>query len=1094
MTTLALQLSTKLQDTLYAGAGTHNGIYAYAVYWDASGTRHLTQLVDNGAATAALSGGTASIDLPQMSGGKIYFLIQDRDPSDTSTDISTAITTESQISSASATTLNYRYDSFEFTLSGTTGDAGNLTSVNGFGLPMELAVGSQSASYKISGAAMFSALSGTASGVSSTFASVGGALDGLGRMINAPAGDSTAFPASDWSAYVEGFKTSEPGLIVSGLFNGAPDANNAWHNAGYFAYTLTWDPTHANIDGTTGTFWLSPTDQSQIKGYIQITPAELENSIYQTLGTAYVYQNKTDASPYTIAYSGTDAMNVGANNQWGEVLTQFVTGFSAGYFGALGTPLNSGVTTPVHLNNSINWDPTYAFGNNVNYGAAAHFWDHYSAVFYANSNSYGSNYSDNVMSQYDQGGPLISLYDAATSTNVSTINLTLYDLFDATDVPAGYVTPTINNYIAGPYTPVSATTSGANISLSFSDGYVVLDESDTAVTLRFQTAAGVWQEVMLSSANNTNGNTLWDTWTIVNNNGTWSANGANAGQPAGSINITNPPLPDGGTGWYQIVVQNTAATTVKTYNLYVSASGGSFSATAPAIDGLAHIGSATASNLAIAFFNGSGSSLNPALLTDLTLSTNATAFANLHNGYVQPFAPVVGDMSSGAFAALGGQTLNSTAAPVAMTAAATGSGQLAFSWSGSDPSNWWSAADNASHGGLAPPVAHYTNRVGAQNTALVSVAETDGSYNTQLFSLVDIDGLWFTPTLKLGNGTYTAQMTEYLPGGITPAYQMAPTSAQVTFTVNIPTLGLSASGAALELDTTVAPGVNGNWIRFSASASGSTLPKDSTLLLYATDALGNLVGRDGHTGAGVTLADATLGKIGVIVSDSGQLLFSGLQQLHLAAGLQLHFAVESGNGSVDMSPMTMVTAGSDGTAHIIVGGMVLTAQTLNDLTDAAQLAQTQNETDLPLLYLTHGETLSLDISGSGANTNTLGFVHMETDGAGHYSVGGVAYGDTDAFRAAVLANFDGGTTFVRGGETAFSASWTVAGTDGFYAPVLLTPHGDVLVVGHAHAGGYEYIRMYGENTFAFEDVTAARGSDFDYNDLAMRITPLAPVV
>ena len=30
--------------------------------------------------------------------------------------------------------------------------------------------------------------------------------------------------------------------------------------------------------------------------------------------------------------------------------------------------------------------------------------------------------------------------------------------------------------------------------------------------------------------------------------------------------------------------------------------------------------------------------------------------------------------------------------------------------------------------------------------------------------------------------------------------------------------------------------------------------------------------------------------------------------------------------------------------------------------------------------------------------------------------------------------------------------------------------------------------MYGENTFGFEDLTHAQGSDFDYNDMVMRIS------
>jgi hypothetical protein len=33
--------------------------------------------------------------------------------------------------------------------------------------------------------------------------------------------------------------------------------------------------------------------------------------------------------------------------------------------------------------------------------------------------------------------------------------------------------------------------------------------------------------------------------------------------------------------------------------------------------------------------------------------------------------------------------------------------------------------------------------------------------------------------------------------------------------------------------------------------------------------------------------------------------------------------------------------------------------------------------------------------------------------------------------------------------------------------------------------------MYGENTFGFEDLSHLQGSDFDYNDMVMRITAVA---
>lgn len=39
----------------------------------------------------------------------------------------------------------------------------------------------------------------------------------------------------------------------------------------------------------------------------------------------------------------------------------------------------------------------------------------------------------------------------------------------------------------------------------------------------------------------------------------------------------------------------------------------------------------------------------------------------------------------------------------------------------------------------------------------------------------------------------------------------------------------------------------------------------------------------------------------------------------------------------------------------------------------------------------------------------------------------------------------------------------------------------------ANVDGHEHIRMYGENVFGFEDLRAGQRSDFDYNDMIMKV-------
>jgi hypothetical protein len=373
---------------------------------------------------------------------------------------------------------------------------------------------------------------------------------------------------------------------LSGQFNGAPDAGGVWHNGGYFAYQLRWDGTN---------FWLDPLQSSQIEGHIQLTPTALQNSIYSTLGTANIYADPADP-PYLAG------MNTGANNQWGKVLSEFLTGFTGGFYLNHATSPNSQVTGLVDLNQNLNWDPNYAFTPltpRVTYQTS----DPYSQIFYAHSNSYGSGYSDALMSQYAVGGPLISVYDPVLQTNVRHINLTIYS--DG-EMPQGYVEPAIHNYIApGPngYDLPNPANIATNITLNFASNVAenagVVPDRTATITLNILTSdAGgtpTWSTVTF------NGDTagsfgLWQNWNIKydSTNNSYSAVpfSTPVSQPAGTMLINQIPVPAGenSISWYQIGVGN------KTFNLYVTTSSGQFENPnyagqqgALAVDGLATV-------------------------------------------------------------------------------------------------------------------------------------------------------------------------------------------------------------------------------------------------------------------------------------------------------------------------------------------------------------------------------------------------------------------------------------------------------------------------------------------------------------------------
>ena len=78
------------------------------------------------------------------------------------------------------------------------------------------------------------------------------------------------YPESAWQPYITALENTAVanGIIITGQFNGAADAEGIWHNGGYYAYRLQWDQ-------QADAFWLVPlggTDAgSQVKGDIKLT-------------------------------------------------------------------------------------------------------------------------------------------------------------------------------------------------------------------------------------------------------------------------------------------------------------------------------------------------------------------------------------------------------------------------------------------------------------------------------------------------------------------------------------------------------------------------------------------------------------------------------------------------------------------------------------------------------------------------------------------------------------------------------------------------------------------------------------------------------
>lgn len=1208
MTTLTVNLSSTLQTTL-----DQPGVGVWAVYFN-GGSVYSTEI--------DASAGTAAIDLPgNLNGGKVYLLIQSVDSGGIAPLTFGAggiIQQESDINWQNATSYDFRYDSLELSLLGQAGDAGNLTDVNGFGIPMSVQISypngaaSQTRGYAVNGSSVFNDVD-AASSSQAVYTYTQGPLAGTNRMAASPttavSNSLPGYAASDWNAYVGSLGdavaagTTNP-VRIAGYFNGAPSVEwinyngtaysyNEYHNPGFYSYTASY----AN-----GTFTFTPAANSQIQGVISISAADLENSIYSTLGNATI-TDPTTGLPYQFsANSGGTAvfnpyMNTGANDQWGAFFVPLLTGFIGGYLGGTTTAQNALLgSSSISLSQNWNFDPTFAFGGKIaagqpgavtpwswsgSYGTGVSY-DPYAEIFFNNTNSYGNGYSDSLMSQFQQGGPLVptgytgtlgnnpfSTTNGSSTVTVTDANASGYDVGDLVSFAGAAVvggltlagTYTIVSVGAGSYTitassPATATATGGGSTVTFqkdvdSITLTLFDDNETApsgqtlpdvqgytATLIYDTSAGPFvaplestgapnlslvlnfglgqmrldpaATVQIGFYTGTSGGvaqfdyvdlpssssqSLYQTW--VYSNGVFVASGGAAA--SGSIlNVNGLPY-DTGINWYQIVVTNSSAT--RTYNLYANAvagtgvlnpyydQGGVNQAGSLALDGLAQIPAATlpvtqqyTTSLQIAAFNGGTMSMDPLLLSWIT---DSSIYSSTPGIWMTPATPVLGTLTGtdDAFANWGGSTIAGT--PNAALNDVT-SGSLAIGWYGSDQTwiGYNASVSNNVIGG-------YTNKVMGLDVALVSFSSASGfTAHNPIVVNADIDGKWTSAAAQFGNGTYQAVMTEYQASDTDYSTPVALTSAPLTFTVNMAELAFAHTGGSfIQLDGS-SGNAAGNWVRLASTSS--TMP-NGTLLVYATDLDGNLVGRDGETGAGVTFDEAVLAHIGSVATDGGAMLFRGLQSVYLPVGQQLHFAVQTGNDVIQKLPNVLVTGDDTLTVKVTgtFGTLNLTAEVDNTLSATATSAASQRQYDEPWVFLSQGQQATVDIAGSAHNINTIHFVRLDVDRGGNWSVGGVAYGNTDAFRSAVHDNWDAGFASTGGrGNFQDHFSWTASSGTGFYAPVLVTEGGDIFVIGKANTDGRDHIRLFGENVFGFEDLRADQHSDFDYNDLVMKLSVL----
>ncbi|MBV8191423.1 MAG: hypothetical protein JO339_29575 [Alphaproteobacteria bacterium] len=1062
-----------LSSTLLNELKNQSGVYAYAFAFNAGGSLiSSTTLISNGVVQpqANFSFALTNSTNPTVNGGNVVIALQQL-PTGLTPLINNVSAIGDVLNTANATTENYRYDAIEFTLLGQATDAADLTNVVQFGSTMQLSVPysnapTQTRSYNVTGNALVSELVNTLSPPNSQnypwspASPLTGQREVLGLANNVS--PNPLNQPSNWTTYVTGFEalasgTSSP-VYIANYFNGAGGSSGGPASLCYFQ--VQYDST--TNAGQGGTFWLVPVDLSgvnvaQTPYTIGITANELESNIVAQTGQLSVYtaargnlvQTYTSFTP---------------NNAYGDVAKYFVAGFDAGFFGGAAKSINPDDPSNYSLSQTWNWSAPYAYeANGLNYGytnsigTGSGYYDPFANYFFQNTNAYGYSYSD-LISNGGGVNPLVSLWDSGTNANVGNINVTLYDY---SDTPSGYTAPQLN-YVPAAVQNSDTLAPGLELLFDLSlNGGAAAPVNGTPITFRVYAPNDPSHDAQgfINFALPDSGGGAYNYYyQLTGSSGSWNAlNPTNPGGQAGFFAINGIPVVQPGTsnwGWYQLVLGQAGQPGYKAFNLYVQTDGTNI--TNALVDGgaAAQVITTAAGQAKFAMVSGGNITYDPQWWTSSSPAT-AVPPQNLP-------APLVGNIAT-----------DDSFVPF-LDVSKVDRGEAAFSWS---------------------PASSGANRVVGGYYVKLNLANRDHSdwIMMPLVTQSPIDGDWKTAlSAQFGNGDYSAFMSQYKlkdPGLTTP---VVASTVESDFTVKLDRLTLvtADAGTALGLD----PGsstTKGNWIQLQAVHS--SLP-NGTLLAYATDANDKLVDRtDGHTGPDVTLEKAVIGHLGLVNDDHGGLMFAGDEEVYLPTGEHLHFALEDGNNALQVLPTTQVS-GSSGALNVSVGGsaglLQMVAAVNNDLSANDALAAAQRTSDRPWVYLTQGSTIDVEAAGSAFYVNTLHFVRIAVDpNSGAWSVGGVAYGNTDAFRAAVQQNWDQGFTLTDGhGTFDDHQSWTVAGKDGFYAPVLSTQAGDTFVLGTANVDGRDHLRAFGANIFGFEDTPAFRNSDFDYNDMVVKLT------
>ena len=239
----------------------------------------------------------------------------------------------------------------------------------------------------------------------------------------------------------------------------------------------------------------------------------------------------------------------------------------------------------------------------------------------------------------------------------------------------------------------------------------------------------------------------------------------------------------------------------------------------------------------------------------------------------------------------------------------------------------------------------------------------------------------------------------------------------------------------------------------------------------------------------------------------------GQQEIYLQVGEELRFQQSSNNRALQASPLIKLEQNimdeswslrlEDGgelnnqnedydDLNISISGHLTPESLENYMIARSQTHQHAGVFDLQAL---HQETVTLKIEANShcADRNRLAFVRFD-DNNDVLSVNGIQADGSEAFQDMVRESIiePNQQQIELSGTSSNTLEWSIQSTDyGLYAPVLITSDGTIHTASNLSADASAgHLKLLGMNHFGFEDTLDRDDSDWDYNDLTVRVSVL----